>query len=256
MLLLSRLGVVSCGTMALTASYQPIIYFEESTQKKNFVDALDKITVSILSVLTLFPYHDFQGPDAIDWHVTVRKPGRRSSGSPGTNDAAGRAQNSSGFMSAERYVFLGGSQAAQRSLRPRKRRPPRRPQDPFVLVGPETAKRGLNHPPPGIPILVSVPGAVHSPKDDAGYAAGTVTFHETLTSTSFSPDPDDPATGSKRRRSQVNSGTQSRKRARREVRTPEQVADSCPPAFTTSLSHLSLDEFLYLTENYPIVLVT
>ena len=44
--------------------------------------------------------------------------------------------------------FLGGSQAAQRSIRPWKRRPPRRPQDPFVLVGPETAKRGLNHLPP------------------------------------------------------------------------------------------------------------
>ena len=87
----------------LTASLPPVLFFEKVAQKKKFVDALDKITVSILGVLTLFPYHDFQGPNAIDWHVTGRKPGRRS---PGTNDAAGRAQNGSGFMSAERYVFF------------------------------------------------------------------------------------------------------------------------------------------------------
>ena len=63
-------------------------------------------------------------------------------------------QNGTGFLSIKRWVFLGDSQAPQYScstVMSRKRRRPRPPQDPFIIISAETAKRRRNGPPQEFP---------------------------------------------------------------------------------------------------------
>ena len=141
----------------------------------------------------------------------------------------------------------------------KKRRRRRPAADPFIIIQEDTAKRGLNGPPPGIPILVSVQQAVAGP---SGYPT-TVTFEDTLTKESYHRNK---KTQRQKRRKKVDSRIQAQEMNQvslgtlNSVQTP--VLPRLPPLkmgpwieeFTAMTHHLTNDEFLEVLAYIDILL--
>ena len=89
----------------------------------------------------------------------------------------------------------------------RRRRWP--PADPFIIIQEDTAKRGRNCPPPGVPILMSVPQAVAG---HSGYPT-PATFQQTVTKESYQQNKNKKMQRQKkRRRKKVDSRIQAQER--------------------------------------------
>ena len=142
----------------------------------------------------------------------------------------------------------------------KKRRRRRPAADPFIIIQEDTSKRGLNGPPPGIPILVSVPQAVAGP---SGYPT-TVTFENIVTKESYQRNK---KTQRQNRRKKVNSRIQAQEMNQvplgtlNSVQTPPVLPRLPPPEmgpwieeFTAMTRHLTDDEFLEILAYIDILL--
>lgn len=120
--------------------------------------------------INIVPYSPAQASSSEEPSLGLRSQGRGTVGSAphiGQDDLSGPhgasassltgttyLQNGTGFLSIKRWVFLGDSQAPQYScstVMSRKRRRPRPPQDPFIIISAETEKRRRNGPPQEFP---------------------------------------------------------------------------------------------------------
>ncbi|KAF8806122.1 hypothetical protein BYT27DRAFT_6640219 [Phlegmacium glaucopus] len=169
---LQRLGL-ECGTPALTASYQPVLFFEGRDKSV----ALEAVARKL-------------GPHFLTrWQGTMENPGRDNIAActghttlPQDAQGGSSSQSNSGYQSGPSSATSSdnlttaqqtavGSEAVGQSSNPtvaetsassRKRKRSATPEpassgNTFVHVGEESAKRGRNGPPPGIPIITPVP---------------------------------------------------------------------------------------------------